>query len=259
MSYELKRYSFGQTIGKGFNLYFENFLPIALVSLLCEIPIFFPRYIYLVPREYFFTSIAGPIIQAAVFAFATLFANGILSAFIVNIVSNKFLENSALEITHPLVSWLTHICATVGLSFLVGLLTILAGLACVIPGIIVSMGLSVAIQVYIIEKRPFLESIRRSWELTNGNKGEVFGLLFIMFLFTVGTYLTLSHVIRLITTGIPRFILGSIIFAVISPVKSCIVVLIYFNLRIEKEGFNIEHLVQQFSLTDVSEGLKFSR
>lgn len=255
MSYELRQYAFGETIGKGLNLYLENFIPIAFVSALCEIPIFFPRFIYLVPREYFYTNLTGPIIQAAFFAFASLFANGILSAFIVSLVANRFLENSALEIANPFVSFFANIFPTLGLSLLVGLLSITAGFACIIPGVFVSMGLIAAIPVYIVEKRSFFESMRRSWELTKGKRLEVFGLLFIVGIFSWGVYLLLSSIIESMLVGIPRFVLNSTIFALTSPIKSCIVVVIYFNLRIQKEGFNVEHLVQQFSLPDASKSV----
>jgi energy-coupling factor transporter transmembrane protein EcfT len=46
-----------------------------------------------------------------------------------------------------------------------------------------------------------------------------------------------------------QFVSGSLV----APFYSCIMVLIYFNLRIEKEGFDVEHLVNQFSLPDNQE------
>ena len=35
----------------------------------------------------------------------------------------------------------------------------------------------------------------------------------------------------------------------ITPIGSCVFILIYFNLKIEKEGFDLEHLVDQFGTT----------
>jgi hypothetical protein len=38
MKYELRRLSFGETLGQAFNLYFDNFVPLFLISLICSLP-----------------------------------------------------------------------------------------------------------------------------------------------------------------------------------------------------------------------------
>lgn len=39
MNYELRQYSFGETIGKGFNLFFNNFVALVLAALICQLPV----------------------------------------------------------------------------------------------------------------------------------------------------------------------------------------------------------------------------
>jgi hypothetical protein len=38
MKYELRRLSFGETLGQAFNLYFDNFIPVFMISFVCSLP-----------------------------------------------------------------------------------------------------------------------------------------------------------------------------------------------------------------------------
>jgi hypothetical protein len=61
-----------------------------------------------------------------------------------------------------------------GLAILVGL-SVFGGLLClVIPGIVISCGLFVAVPALIVERIRIIEAMKRSWKLTSGYKGIIF-------------------------------------------------------------------------------------
>jgi len=250
MIYELKEYSFGETIGKGFNLYFNNFIQIFLISLLCRAPL-------ILVMRYF--NWLNPDQLAKSFNFArfgvvmptSLITQSILSAWIIYLVSKKFLEDSSIFSDQKAISFLPKLFPIIGLSIVVGLLTILGALALIIPGIIIALGYSVATNVLVIEGKTIGKSMKRSWELTKGDKGRIFGLLFVTCIIVICIRTPLSFVLRFLLKDKELLTyLSMILSALTGPIQSCILVVIYFNLRIKKEGFNIEHLAEQFSLAN---------
>lgn len=82
-----------------------------------------------------------------------------------------------------------HIVPTLILSILVGLVIGLASILLIIPGIIFAIGLSFYQEVYVDnEELTSREVMRKTWDITNGHKAELFvlGLSFIGWMFLTG-------------------------------------------------------------------------
>jgi hypothetical protein len=252
MNYELRQYSFGETIGKGFNLYFNNFIAIVLVSLLCQIPtVFIAKLSNSVTSFADLSEIGGYLARLMGIMVLTIIAQGFLSAFIIHWVSQRFLEDSSTGGNNNITSLFPRIIPVIGLSIVVGLAVAFSTIALIVPGIIVALGFGVATEVMVIEKRKILESMDRSWNLTKGRKGSLFLIMLVAMLITVCINQGLLALLRLTPLNAELIsYLDYAISAVTTPIQSCIMVVVYFNLRIEKEGFNIEHLARQFSLAE---------
>ena len=98
MNYELKQYSFGETIGKTFNLYFNNFIKLFLIALLCQVPVALMNHFVgfgamargMVPE-------IGPLyfVKIALFFLTSLVVTSILAALVIKLVAKSLLENSS--------------------------------------------------------------------------------------------------------------------------------------------------------------------
>ncbi len=250
MNYELRQYSFGETIGKGFNLYFNNFIAFVLVSLLCQVPtILFYKFINSTSPPTDLSGLGSYLAQLMVAVVFNIVVQGFLSAYIIHLVSKKFLESNPTGRDNNITSIFPYIFPVIGLSIVVGFAVLFSCLALIVPGIIVALGFSVATEVMVIEKRKIRESMDRSWNLTKGKKGSVFLIILVAMIITLSIDQSVLALLRLIhlDTELLTY-LQYAISAITAPVQSCIMVVVYFNLRIEKEGFNIEHLAQQFTL-----------
>lgn len=253
MNYELRQYSFGQTIGKGFNLYFDNFIPVVLVSLVCQIPLMLVLGFgdFLKVSDYSAVDIMGYFGNLLFIMFWSFISQGIVSAYVIQLTAKRFLENSPTGGDNSLTSIFPIILPVIGVTFTVGMATVFGFMVCIIPGIIIMLGFGLATEVLVIERRKVGESMTRSWILTQGRKGTVFLITMVASIIVIGITQAVLLLLRL--TALDREIvsyLEYLITAIVSPVNSCIFVVLYFNLRIEKEGFNIEHLVRQFTLAD---------
>jgi hypothetical protein len=65
---------------------------------------------------------------------------------------------------------------TVGVYVLGGLLTLIGFLLLIVPGIIISLGLSQAIYIVLDKKLGVIKSLKLSWEITKGHKMEIFSV-----------------------------------------------------------------------------------
>ncbi|HEY3220138.1 MAG TPA: hypothetical protein VGJ80_05335 [Gemmatimonadales bacterium] len=141
-----------------------------------------------------------------------------------------------------------------GANLMSGFLTILATLALVIPGIVVACGYSVAAQAAALESGSSSEALVRSWSLTKGFKWKALALGAV----SVGLILVV-YVGAGVLGGLLGGVMGGldtllVVFAacvslIIYPLISCVFTLFYYDLRVRKEGFDLEMLSRQLELS----------
>ncbi|MHC4224040.1 MAG: hypothetical protein ACYSUN_08625, partial [Planctomycetota bacterium] len=127
---------------------------------------------------------------------------------------------------------------------ILGGLAILAGfMMLVIPGIIFTCMLYVAIPVAVVEKPGVFASLKRSAELTNGNKGSIFGIALVLgFLQQIGQ--------TIVDKATPEetwaiWVVLAVSFA-FGALQSVAMGVSYYRLRESKEGVSIDELVKVF-------------
>ncbi len=118
----------------------------------------------------------------------------------------------------------------------------------VIPTFVVACGYGVTAQAVVLEELKFpTDALGRSWSLTKGHKGKVFLLGLVVF--------ALVYFLPPLATGIlsivfptlenPLLVLNSVVSVVLYPLVACSFTLLYYDLRVRKEAFDLEHLSQQ--------------
>lgn len=134
--------------------------------------------------------------------------------------------------------------ASIAAGFAVGL----ASLALVIPGIIVACGFAVVTEVAALERSG--DPLRRSWHLTRGFRWKALGLwaiaLALLAGLAIGAGILAAGIEALLGTGEA---LSTVVVDLVSllfyPLLSCVFTLFYYDLRVRKEGFDLEVLSQQ--------------
>jgi hypothetical protein len=119
---------------------------------------------------------------------------------------------------------------------------------------------TVAVQAVVLEGYRFVGGIRRSTRLVNGSWRRVFGLSVVIGLVIIGLFM-LAAVPFLIIGGIVlgpepegfgatvfSSIGGMVVSVVTSPVGFIVTTLIYFDLRVRKEGYDMETLSNEMGL-----------
>ena len=143
--------------------------------------------------------------------------------------------------------------------FVVWLLTvaaIAAGTIClVIPGIWIACRLFVAIPAALVEQRSGFDAVTRSWRLTNDNAGRAFviGLLYMVIAiaaamlfqmpFGIAAFVYKNDFAVLQTWSAITQVGQAIANMVITPIFMIAVSVFYFDLRVRKEGFDLQMML----------------
>jgi hypothetical protein len=116
----------------------------------------------------------------------------------------------------------------------------------------VASGYMVTTPTVVLESLPSsFDSFGRSWELTRGARGRVFGLVFVGTLIAgILPQIVLSALGGLVTELLPVAVLPWTIVAaalpiVLTPIVPCILTLAYYDLRVRREGFDLQLLSEQ--------------
>lgn len=267
MKYELKHLSFSETLGNTFLLYFDNFVALFIISLVSYLP------------SIFFVVTANPndVLNSTTWRIIYLFLNYIgahtlCAAFTIGLISKKYLRQP-LSIRGYFGDIIPLLLPIIGLSLII--LIMLAApifvlgfitgsrmhiLLYLIPVAWVFVTIVLSSQVLIVEQKGIITSLRRSAFLSRGNKWFIFAYLFLVGLLN---FFMVNVVLMKIAFPVVRNLYAApvtkltlwytvvyLVHILINPISACILVLVYFNLRIEKEGFDLEHLVNQFDSSE---------
>ena len=135
-------------------------------------------------------------------------------------------------------------------------LLIVAGAAAVWFVIYLLCGYGVTTPVLVLEDLgSSFDAFRRSWELTRGGRGKVLGLGVVAFLLfgAIPNWViqALAAVTRLSMPGVSVALgaLATIVPVILSPAIAAVITLMYYDLRVRREAFDLQVLGQQLGIT----------
>lgn len=148
-----------------------------------------------------------------------------------------------------------EILTVFGVGILNGL-AILAGLvALVIPGIYIFCRLLVSVPAALVEQLGPSEALSRSWRLTRDNAGRAFVLIVLYFVlsiaggmlfqlpFTIATLTYRNNAAMLQMWAAFTQVGNTLVNIVVSPILLIATSVFYFDLRVRKEGFDLQFML----------------
>lgn len=119
--------------------------------------------------------------------------------------------------------------------------------------IFVACGYAVTTPVVVLENlNSATDSLGRSWALTKGAKLKIFGIFFVAFLIVVLPMVLVGGLAGIVkpeslVSGQAFEVLAAALPIVLTPLLSCVVTLVYYDLRVRREGFDLQVLSEQLS------------
>jgi glycerophosphoryl diester phosphodiesterase family protein len=246
----LRPLSVGEILDVSFTLYRRHFAPLAWVALVCSaVPVVLNMFI-----EAAGGMLANlPLVLVYYIVFAAL--NSIATAATVFVVSESYLGRpidawTALRRAAPYIGKIL-VC-----SLLMTLVVIVGFMLFLIPGVILVTGLILAVPALVIE--PGLSAsaaLSRSWELTRGSRWRMLGLLVVLLILLYVPIAAIGGLVALfvpgagsifsspgVAVGVATVALSGIVQIFIYPLFYCVLTVAYYDLRVRKEGFDLEVL-----------------
>ena len=108
--------------------------------------------------------------------------------------------------------------------------------------------------VVMLEQRGALDSIQRSWELAKGRVGGIFVTLLITWLI----YFALFFLLRVVLMVVPgastnlslMAVLTAVVLAFVYPLIGAVTTLLYYDLRVRREGFDLEVMARDLGVAE---------
>ena len=245
----LRPLTVGEILDTSFTLYRRHFAALATVALVCTgLP--------LVLR--LFLEAGGGLISnlslAFLYGLSLVVLNLIATGATVFIVSESYLGRpiTAREALHRATP---HIGRILVCSMLMAFIIGLGYFLLVVPGVILATGLALAIPSVVLEPRSASAALSRSWELTRGSRWRIFALAFTLL---VLLYIPVVAVTGLLAVALPQasgerfgpatvstvaaIAIGGVVQMFIYPLFYCVLTVTYYDLRVRKEGFDLELL-----------------
>ena len=259
---ELRPMGIGDILDATFRLYRERmptfavialfaYLPLALYTLVVGLAFSSPE---MYPQQFDFSSqdpfAAGPPIDTTVLLlnsigpllFMLIVMPLVQAALIFNISGAILGERLSAGESYRRAA--TRIWALLGTQFLVGLVVMLGMIMCIVPGVIFSLWLMVIAPIVVLERVSATKAMRRSRELMRGNTGKGFTLMLVASLLTGA--ITFGAGMALGYAPMPHPVFAEagvlIIQALLLPVQTAPLILLYYELRVRKEAFDLQRL-----------------
>jgi hypothetical protein len=183
-----------------------------------------------------------------------LFVLGIVLFFVLSILSQAVIVHAAFQamrarpisLGESVGVGLARFLPIIGLAFISGLLIGLGIIALIVPGLILVTMWFVGTPACVVERLGPWTGLKRSAQLTKGHRWKVFGLLALLFIISA----VVSNVIELALAPLGNIIismLGTLIWSALwGAFYAIAVVVAYHDLRVAKEGIDIEQITAVF-------------
>jgi len=233
----------GEVISNSFGIYFRNFFSFFAVTLIAYSPVIaLTIFTSMGGFEELDSSVVTWVVLLVTIGAALLAFPFATAALTYGVLQN--LRDKKPEITDLISVGLRMMITVVLVAILQFLATMGGFLLLIIPGIIISIALTVAVPVAVEERPGALKALQRSFELTKGYRGRIFLVFFGLGLINI--------IASLVTTGITYVspgvggILDTFRQILHTGVSSTAAALLYYQLRSIKESLDLNELASVF-------------
>lgn len=261
MPASLRPLSTGELLDKTFTLYRQNFLLFfgiaalpqvalfILVSIISAISVSAPQAKTVAGAASFGIAV---VVVALVYLVGAVIAAGITQAATTFAVSSLYLqEPTGIKAAYARVKG--SVGRTLNVMLSVGLRIVFGLLLFIIPGIIMLRRYSLAVPAAVLERIKAKDALKRSRHLSEGAGGRVFVVYVLMLALIWGLSFGLAWLLGLmfsrqvlqenLAARIVQQFLSFVLGAAVGPVMTIAFALLYYDQRVRKEAFDLEHMM----------------
>jgi hypothetical protein len=202
------------------------------------------------PRDSIWVPLAGNLVITVI----ALLSNALAVAAVTRVIADAYLDAGPTTAGASARFAMRRGGSVLGLALLVNVLVLVGGLMCGIPGIWLQVSLAVAMPALLLERLRIGQALNRSFALVKHRFWPCFAVHYLGALLTFVVSSSIAGGLALgmrsrVHGGVAIATVGGVTGAVTSllttPFLACAVVVLYFDLRIRKEGFDVQMAVHR--------------
>jgi hypothetical protein len=177
--------------------------------------------------------------------------SSVSTAATVVIVSDSYLGRE-VTIEAAVSRVLARFWTVLGAAFLEGLIIVFGFVLLIVPGIIFACWLFATTNVVMVEDKSAFDALARSRNLARGSVGKILAVLLFSILIVWLLQLLIGFVLGLLVAGLrpgnPSLagqLVGYAVAILLYPFVQVVITLLYYDLRIRKEGFDMELMAKE--------------
>jgi hypothetical protein len=184
-------------------------------------------------------SLAGAMVMVAGFAWLTIVGAGCVAA-----TSDRYLGRQP-DIAQSLQRALSRAWPIIGTTLVTLVLAAFGLILLIIPGLYFFARFALSSTVALLEERPVLQSLERSATLSQGRKLHILGAMLAVWLITFAVTVTVGAVVGLLGLASVSILAEAAVGIGITPLITVVTAVLYYDLRIRAEGFDVELMERQ--------------
>lgn len=247
----------GPVFGASFGIFQRNFVRFFLIAAVARLPLaIFIYYVTLLtvrsvgPNGRGAPDMVGSIIALWVIGVIGSILVAMIVTGLLQYLSFQSIRGQEASIGPALQQVLRRLVPLVLVSLVFGILVWLGMILLIVPGILIGLALCVSVPVCLIEDQGVFASLARSSALTKGYRGSIFlvGLLYLAVAIVATIAIgIISYVLTLaVQSAIAAQILNFILSAALTALLGPIIAVIYYYLRMLKDGVDINQIASVF-------------
>lgn len=250
-----QQFTVGKVLGTGFKIWGKNFIPFFFITTLIYLPLIIPFTV--VAMGHMDYEAANRIASIAQYSVAFILLLNIMAGAALTYGVVMDLQGQRASFGACIAIGIKRFLPALGVALLTGLCVAVGILGVFIGAAVVYCMLYVSTEVSVIEKPGIVAALKRSRELTDGHRMQIFGMLFVLGIInTVSTklveYVMFPHPDRMtvdeVLAKLPTYVFVDLTRAVIiGSLMAVMAAVTYFYLRQEKEGTSAVELGEVFA------------
>jgi hypothetical protein len=265
----LRPLAFGELLDEIFRIYRRHFGLLVAISLLLALPVLVTQIFGGQAEQLAFTAafFTGLLTQSTAALAAPpqpnllWYASFYLVTFLLALFTAGAVTLAAIEVMLGRPATLLSTLAGTLRRYLALLAQVLIYVLAVVPALLclpvaawIFIRWSVAVPALLAEGIGPVQALRRSWELTRGHWWRLFGILVVVYLlaYVVSSVLGIFALpLAILVPFVPDVVRGAVALtvttlasALVAPIEYLCVVLLYFDLRVRKESFDLDQLAE---------------
>jgi hypothetical protein len=233
----------GKLLGETFTIYFRNILPFLLLTCVALSPVVV-GFVMLAGGAAAGMKPGMLVTWLALIVLGVIFGQQLATASITYGVFQQ-MRGRDVSIVDCLGRGLSSLLPVLALVFVQSIGIILGAIACIIPGILLALRWTVSVPVAVEERPGLFEAMNRSTFLTEGNRGSIFGVLFVVNLASQG-------LLRVFGLGLNERPVALLILAAVSillnvGLSATATAVMYYRLRSLKESIDVDQIASVFA------------